>query len=163
MMLRVSMPQLDDAVAVFVAAGAPSDDLLRVSGWKSTDWKTLFAYANATPVAAGSVLIQKHEAKRTLYFVASGLLEVTAILSSHSLAPIAKIKAGSIVGELAFLDGKPRSAKVWAVVDSTIYALEYEAYQRFKNAHPGLACELIFGIGRLVAHRFRRTLSAAGL
>jgi CRP/FNR family transcriptional regulator, cyclic AMP receptor protein len=159
------MPQLDDAVAIFVgtAGTAPYDELLRVPGWEPDDWKTLFAHAKAIPIAAGSVLIQKDEAKRTLYFVTSGLLEVTAILSSHSLAPIAKIKAGSIVGELAFLDGKPRSAKVWAVVHSTLYALEYEDYQRFKSAHPGLACELIFGIGRLVANRLRRTLSSAGL
>lgn len=159
------MPQLDDAVAVFVgtAATAPADELLHVSGWEPADWKTLFAHAKVIPIASGSVLIRKDEAKRTLYFVTSGLLEVTAILTTHSLAPIAKIKAGSIVGELAFLDGKPRSAKVWAVVDSTLYALEYEDYQRFKNAHPALACELVFGIGRLVANRLRRTLSSAGL
>ena len=158
------MPHCDDAVAVFARAqtATPSDDgRLIVPRWQPADWTMLFAHTNAVQIAAGDAVIQKDAPERTLYFVASGLLEVTAVLSSHSLAPLAKIEPGSIIGELAFLDGKPRSAKVWAVLDTKLCALEYEDYCRFADAHPALACDLIFGVGRLVAVRLRRTLALA--
>ena len=153
------MPHHIDAVSLFAderARVAADDDGFVVPQWQPADWEVLFKRTKATPVAAGSVVIQKDAPQRTLFFVASGLLEVTTVLSSHSIARIAKIKPGSVVGELAFLDGRPRSAKVWAVVDSSLYALEYEDYCRFAEAHPALACDLIFAVGRLLATRFRR-------
>ena len=158
------MPHCDDAVAVFAgaqAATAADDGRLIVPRWQPADWRMLFAHTKALQIAAGNAVIQKDATERTLYFVASGLLEVTVILSSHSLAPLAKIEPGSVIGELAFLDGKPRSAKVWAVVDTMLCALEYEDYRRFADANPALASELIFGIARLVAVRLRRTLALA--
>jgi CRP/FNR family transcriptional regulator, cyclic AMP receptor protein len=153
------MPQHIDAVALFAGAHArmsSDDDGFVVTGWQLADWEHLFARMTPRSIAAGSVVIQKDAPERTLYFVVSGLLEVTMVLSSHSIARIAKIKPGSVVGELAFLDGRPRSAKVWAVVDSALYGLEYDDYCKFADANPTLACDLVFGIGRLVATRFRR-------
>lgn len=149
-----------DPVAAFLRASAGDDkELLVVSGWQRTDWDALFAYAQRVQVPQGHVLIRKHAAERVLYFVASGLLEVTAVLSSHSLGPIAKIHPGSVVGELAFLDGRPRSAKVWAVKDSELYRLDYADYERFADAHPRKTCDLLFAIGRVVALRLRHSRS----
>src|SRR6266581_6778419 len=104
--------------APFLRAAAEEDpeaQLLVVPQWQGADWETLFSYARSLQVKSGNVLIQKDASERALYFVASGLLEVTSVLSSHSLSVIAKVHPGSVVGELAFLDGRPRSAKVWAV------------------------------------------------
>jgi CRP/FNR family transcriptional regulator, cyclic AMP receptor protein len=159
------MASIEDAAAAF-AEGTPDKPLdeqrLIVARWQPGDWAELFRRAEALPIAAGRVLIQKDAAERALYFVASGLLEVTVVLSGQTLATIAKIKPGSVVGELAFLDGKPRSAKVWAVTDSTLYRLEYDAYLKFADEHPALACELVFGIARLVALRLRRMMASGG-
>jgi CRP-like cAMP-binding protein len=134
---------------------------LIVARWQPDDWVKLFRCAEELSIAAGRVLIQKNAAERSLFFVASGLLEVTSILGGQTMATIAKIKPGSVVGELAFLDGKPRSAKVWAVADSTLYRLEYDVYVKFADEHPALACELVFGIGRLVAMRLRRMMASS--
>ena len=158
------MPHCDEAVAVFAGPQAEtptSHGRLIVSHWQPADWKLLFTHTRPMHIAAGNAVIQKDATERTLYFVANGLMEVTAILSSHSLGPIAKIEPGSVTGELSFLDGKPRSAKVWAVDDTKLCALEYEDYRRFADAHPALACELIFGIARVVAVRLRRTMALA--
>ena len=156
------MPQQDDAADAFTRlqdAAAPDQEALLVSGWKRDDWAALFAYTQPLPIAAGNVLIQKNEAKRTLYFVTSGLLEVSAVVGDYSLAPIAKIRPGSVVGELAFLDGKPRSAKVWAAVDSVLHRLEHEDFRRFVDASPARGCEFALGIGRIVALRLRRNFA----
>lgn len=158
------MASIENAAVVF-ADGATNkafdEQRLIVARWQPDDWAELFRCAEALSIAAGRVLIQKDVAERSLFFVASGLLEVTSILGGQTMATIAKIKPGSVVGELAFLDGKPRSAKVWAVADSTLYRLEYDVYLKFADEHPALACELVFGIGRLVAMRLRRMMASS--
>lgn len=144
----------------FVRAAAKAEqdsELLIVPGWREADWEALFGYAERVHVPRGRVLIRKHASERALYFVASGLLEVTAVLGSHSLGRIAKVHPGSVVGELAFLDGMPRSAKVWAVTDSDLYRLDFPDYQRFAATHPRQTCDLLFAIGRVVALRLRHT------
>ena len=62
-----------------------------------------------------------------------------------------------MVGELAFLDGMPRSAKVWAVTDSDLYRLDFADYERFAAAHTRQTCDLLFAIGRVVALRLRHS------
>ena len=154
------MPEPTAEIAAFVRAGAdpdPQAQLLVLPQWQAADWSALFAHAQRLQVKKGDVLIQKDAPERALYFVASGLLEVTSVLSSQSIGPIAKVRPGSVVGELSFLDGRPRSAKVWAIADSEVYQLDFENYERFAEAHPRQACSLLFAIGRVVALRLRRS------
>lgn len=154
------MPEPAAGIAAFLRAAAeanPEAQLLVVPEWQAGDWETLFSHARRLQVARGNVLIQQDASERPLYFVVSGLLEVTTVLSRHSLGPIAKVYPGSVVGELAFLDGRPRSAKVWAVTDSELYRLDFEDYRNFANAHPRQTCDLLFAIGRVVALRLRRS------
>lgn len=154
------MAQAAAGIAVFLRAAAeerPERELLVVPRWQQADWETFFSQARRLNVARGKVLIQEDASERVIYFVASGLLEVTAVLSSQSLGTIAKVHPGSVVGELSFFDGRPRSAKVWAVADSELYLLCYDDFQRYADAHPRQACDLLMAIGRVVASRLRRT------
>ena len=148
------------AVEPFLRAATQNErhkELLAIPQWQPADWQTLFSYARAQRVESGSVLIERDVSERALYFVTSGVLEVTAVLSNHSLGVIAKVHPGSVVGELSFLDGEPRSAKVWAVADSELYRLDFHEYESFADAHPREACNVLFAIGRIVALRLRRT------
>jgi CRP-like cAMP-binding protein len=153
-------PESVAAFADAAAKGPRTGELLAVPGWRLADWERLFSYTQRVHVRRGHVLIRRQASERALFFLVSGLLEVTAVLGSHSLGAIAKVHPGSVVGELAFLDGLPRSAKVWAVTDSELYRLEFADYQRFAAAHPRQACDLVFAIGRVVALRLRHTLAS---
>jgi CRP-like cAMP-binding protein len=73
------------------------------------------------------------------------------------LETLAKIPQGSVVGELSFFDGRPRSAKVSALADSELYRLDYADFLQYADAHPRRACDLLMAIGRVVASRLRRT------
>jgi CRP-like cAMP-binding protein len=147
-------------IAAFLRAAADEKadrERLAVAQWKREDWESLFSHAQRLNVARGKVLIQEDAYERVMYFVASGLLEVTSVLSSQSMGAIAKVHPGSVVGELSFFDGRPRSAKVWAVADSELYRLDFADYQTYADAHPRQACDLLMAIGRVVASRLRRT------
>ena len=147
-------------IAAFLHAAAeerPDRQLLVVPQWQEADWETFLSHAQPLTVGRGKVLIQEDASERVIYFVSSGLLEVTSVMSSQSMGTLAKVHPGSVVGELSFFDGRPRSAKVWSVADSELYRLDYDAFLQYADAHPRRACDLLMAIGRVVALRLRRT------
>jgi len=161
--LRRSDPAAGIAAFVHAVAEAkPGAERLLVPHWRAADWEALFAFARPQQVLRSAVLIEQDGSDRALYFLVSGRLQVVAVLGSDAPGVIATVDAGSVVGELAFFDGRPRLAKVWAVEDSALYRLEFEDYRRFADAHPRQACELVFALGVIVASRLRRTQSRAG-
>jgi CRP-like cAMP-binding protein len=165
------MPDLEEKAETFanVGAGSPNADVLVIPGWAKPEWRTLFSYATEQALAAGETLIQQQEAGRTLYFVVAGVLQ--AEVSPHSGAapsyggppvpPLRILQPGSVVGEVAFFDGWPRSARIWAVEDSQLMRLEVPAYDRFAAEHLQQANELLFALGRLVALRLRQSTARA--
>ena len=147
-------------IAAFLHAAEeerPDRQLLVVPQWQESDWATFLSHAQRVKVARGKVLIQEDASERVIYFVSAGLLEVTSVISGQSMGTLAKVHPGSVVGELSFFDGRPRSAKVWSIADSELYRLDYDAFQRYVDAHPRKACDLLMAIGRVVALRLRRT------
>ena len=156
------MAEVHSGVEPFLRAGAKATrdaNSLVVAEWQRTDWETLFSYAELVKLARGDTLIHRNAAERTLYFVDAGALEVTTLTGGVSPEAIDWFLPGSVVGELSFFDGKPRSAEVSATQDSELYRLDFPAYQRFADAHPRMACDFVFAIGRLVALRLRQTMS----
>jgi len=145
-----------------MADPAPHGETLLLPQWQIADWSSLFSHTQSVQVVRGRVLIEKDARERALYFVVSGLLEVTTILGGMAMAAIAKIRPGSVVGELSFLDGQPRSAKVWAIADSELYRLEFAAYEAFADEHPRKACDLLLALGGVVSMRLRNTLAQRG-
>ena len=66
-----------------------------------------------------------------------------------------------VVGEVAFFDNGPRTAKVWATEDSMLLRLNFEDYQKFAAANPHRATELLLALGALVSRRFRDVMMRA--
>lgn len=136
-------------------AGHVSGTLV-IPEWDEAAWEDLFSYMQPVHVREGETLIQRGGVERSLYFVTSGALEVSSTINDMGLGPIASVQSGSVVGEVAFFDADPRSAKVWAIADSDLMRLDYEDYKRYLNAHPVRAAALLFSLGRLIAIRLRR-------
>lgn len=127
-----------------------------VPGWGPADWEALFACTQPVELQAGEVLIQPRGGDRVLYFVTSGELDVAVIDSAGSgFSALGAIKAGSVVGELAFFDSMPRSAKVWAVAPSRLLKLSLSDFDRYAQQNPTQATAFLFAMGRLLAHRVR--------
>ena len=59
-------------------------------------------------------------------------------------------------GELAFLDGLPRSATVRAVEDGEALRLSFEAFETLAARHAELGRAILLDLGRIAALRLRR-------
>ena len=133
-------------------------DHLLLAQWGEPEWKKLLASTTLRPYKASEVVIQRGVADRSLYFVAAGALEVgVTYVDGVSISPLAKIGAGSVIGEQSFFDGEPRSANVWAVTEGELLCLTRERFEQLAHAEPGLTRDLLFALGRILSLRLRNT------
>jgi CRP-like cAMP-binding protein len=158
-----SLEDLEAAIAHFRGGGSyATGEALLLPGWRDEDWRQLFRFTTTRRVKGGEALIQRGEPDRTLYFVLHGGLEITAHSGDgFTMGRVAQVGAGSLLGELAFFDGGPRSAGAWAVQDCEVAAMTPDQYAAFEQSSPALARELLFGLGRILAIRLRKTTAKA--
>lgn len=81
--------------------------------------------ADSKKVSKDTYLFRDGDAPDFMYIVKSGQLAITKTKGTAEIV-LAEIKAGSMVGEMAIFDKKPRSANVKAMKDSEVIALPYE-------------------------------------
>ena len=113
----------------------------------------LFASATRVKLAANQVLFLAGDPGDSCYRVEDGLLKVTMVSRSGIERILSFISRGGIVGELAILDGLPRSASVVAVRETVLSRLSRAEFDAFAEEHPELYKSLI----TLLTQRLRET------
>jgi CRP/FNR family cyclic AMP-dependent transcriptional regulator len=156
--LTIPSMDLESTIVSFRAGASVSGEALLLPNWSDQDWKQLFQFTSIRRVMPGDALIRQGEPDRTLYFVLRGKLEIIVRSGDGiSMGRAALVGAGSVLGELAFFDGGPRSAGAWAVDDCDVATMTPDQYSAFEKISPALARELLFALGRILALRLRRT------
>ena len=99
-------------------------------------------------VAAGDVVIAQDDAGDGLFVLLSGRLRVSVMVggTERTLHDLAR---GAIIGEIALLSNRPRSATVRAVRDSDLLLLRVSAFNALVGRTPGLLGE----VARLLVDR----------
>jgi CRP/FNR family transcriptional regulator, cyclic AMP receptor protein len=134
------------------------DESVFLPSWRDDEWAKLLAYTETQRFRAGELVIQVGEGDRALYIVARGALEVVGPdRSRQGEQVLSQIGVGSIMGEVAFLDGGPRSANVRAMTDGDVLRLSYQAFQVFAANYPDLAQAFLLDLSRILAGRLRRS------
>ena len=159
------MKQKDELIHILarvVQAQAGHEDCLNLPGWDDDCWIRLLAGAQVMVLGNGEVLLQRDQASNDLYFLVEGKLEVSIPQSDGmTLTPLVTRSPGSVVGEIAFLDGGARTASIWSRGKSVVLRLPESAFYDFMTAEPRLACDVLCAVGRIVAERLRRCIGAA--
>jgi CRP/FNR family cyclic AMP-dependent transcriptional regulator len=114
------------------------------------DWDVLLDHTETRRLHPGDWLIRAGEHDRALYVLSDGRLEAHV-----SGRPPRAIDAPATVGELAFLDGRPRSAGLRALTHGEAERLSYDAFEALSARHPHLARALLLDLGRIVVARLR--------
>lgn len=135
------------------------DDMVFLGDWSNSDWARLLSFTQTSRVKVGEVVIPYADRDRAIYIVASGRCE--ALIPNDRGVPARQveiIESGGIIGEQAFLDGRPRSAEVRAMVDSEVLRLSQEAFEAWAAQEPELARQFVMDLGRIVSIRLRNAL-----
>jgi CRP-like cAMP-binding protein len=112
-------------------------------------------FANAKPIhlVADQMLFVADDPGDGCYRVEKGLLKVSIVSASGAERILAIPGPGAIVGELAVLDGLPRSASVMALRDSELLFVSKAKFDECGKKHPELCQHLL----TLLATRLRET------
>jgi CRP/FNR family cyclic AMP-dependent transcriptional regulator len=114
---------------------------------------SLFSGAVSRHLKAGEVLFFAGEPGDGCYQLKQGLLKVVVTSAQGEERILAMLAPGAIVGELAMLDGGPRSATVLAVRDCELSFISRAAFERRTIRHPEIYQHLI----KILATRLRET------
>ncbi len=129
-----------------------SAELLFLPEATASDWAKIFSYAQVREVSAGLALVQAGEADRALYLLIDGTL---AVRMPREETAFKTIDAPSVVGELAFFDGAPRSATLDAMTDVQVVRIDMECFRQLSDAEPELAEAMLMDLARILALRLR--------
>ncbi len=120
----------------------------------------LLGHATPRHLTAGEVLFLAGDPGDGFYRLDEGLLKVSIVSSSGGERILAILGPGSVVGDLAIIDGKPRSASVSALRDCTVQFVSRKAFDAFATRQP----EIYRYFATILASRLRDTdqIVAAG-
>jgi sulfate permease, SulP family len=106
----------------------------------------------------GTRLICEGDAERDLFILAKGSVTVKTQMAAadrcqryHTLGP------GSVFGEMALLDGEPRSADVWSEEDIEVLRLSPAAFDAFSRERQVIYGKLLLNLSRIAIRNLRKT------
>jgi len=87
-------------------------------------------------------IIRKGENSRDLFLIQQGAATASDNWDEDSV-PLAIFSEWDVFGEMAFLEGSPRSATVIATEDSVLYSMSWDRFSDFMDAKPKIAAKLL--------------------
>jgi CRP-like cAMP-binding protein len=134
---------LDDTFAVQALARCPlferADDAIL---------RSLASRLRRRRFKRGEVIFHQADAGDSLHVVASGAVKIVLPSAEGDEAIIATLREGDFFGELALLDGTPRSATATAVDQAETLVLPRDVFMDLLDSLPGLRDALLAGLAR---------------
>jgi len=93
-------------------------------------------------LAKGETLFERGDAGDGCYWLRSGVVTVCATSATGEQRILAILGPGALIGELAMIDGLPRSATVQAVRDCSLTFISRAAFMNVLRQHPELHMEI---------------------
>ena len=121
------------------------------AGCSKKDLQTIAKAVRPIQRAAGEVVASEGEPGAGLFVIDEGEADVT--IGGKRLN---HLRPGDFFGEMALLDGGPRTATVTATTDMSLYALTEWVYRGLLTEHPSIALRTL----EAMAARLRRATKA---
>ena len=163
---------MDNATAVLVEIPEPPAESLPASADERSQWlqalarvplfealdtdelEHLLAIAETRRWHADQLLFAENSREADFLVVLSGQLAVV-----RDGLELARLGAGEYVGELAFIDGRARSASVVAREDSAVLVIARDAFYQLLRRQPVMANKLLWHLGAHMASLIRELTS----
>ncbi len=104
-------------------------------------------------VPGKTALFYSGDSGDALYLIESGRVRISVRDADGSDVTLAELAGGDFFGEMALLDGKPRSADATVIEDARFAILSRENFLKFVRANPEVALKMMSAI----TNRLRRT------
>lgn len=113
--------------------------------------------------AAQEQIIDRHDESRDVFFVISGKVRVVNYSLAGREVSFDDLGTGHFFGELAAIDGKPRSANVVALTDTVVAAMAPALFQKVVSSDPAIAMSVLTHLASVVRRATARIMDLSTL
>jgi CRP/FNR family cyclic AMP-dependent transcriptional regulator len=133
---------------------------------KESDWEALAGMLRGVDLASGKTLFREGDPGDGFYLIRSGKVKIRRMVDPPATeAATSKgrlqeqlltiLSSGQLFGEMALVDGAPRSADAVAAEDTVLYHLHQNGYEDLKEKHPDTALRIQDLVVKTLCHRLR--------
>ncbi len=121
--------------------------------------ETLAGIAEERVYSKGRIILAEDAKSRDLFVIGSGRVSIRLSLPTESGKEevIYTMRDGQIFGELALVDGSPRSATVKAEEEVMTCTFDYDRLIKLLDLHPRIGYLLMRNIAAIISQRVRNT------
>ncbi len=138
-------------------SGEILDFALKVPLFKGLSTREVAAICSAMvprSFKAGQIVVREDDDENQTFFViANGTVNIAVLSSEGKQTTLTRLKKGEFFGEMAILDGEPRSASVLAAEDCDLLMLYRRSFLDILKKYPTIAVRMLVEMSR----RLRRT------
>ena len=109
---------------------------------------------------AGTTIIHVNEVGDSLFLVGSGAVEVILPMENDKQVSLAVLRKGEIFGEMAFLEGRPRSASAMAWEACELLEMRGRAFRHLVDAHPDIEVKVLLKVSERLRSANEQILNA---
>jgi CRP-like cAMP-binding protein len=100
--------------------------------------------------ARGEVIFHQGDVGTALFIIRKGQVAIRLSSPDGKEATLALLERGDFFGELALLDGEPRSTDAVAREETELLSLQRESFRGYLESSPQVALDLLASLSRLV-------------
>jgi CRP/FNR family transcriptional regulator, cyclic AMP receptor protein len=101
---------------------------------------------------AGTVLFRTGDKGDAMYLIEQGKVRICVQTKDGHEVTLTELHRGDFFGEMALLDGKPRSADARVAEDARLAVLSREHFLAFVRANPNFALEMLTALANRLRH-----------
>ena len=118
--------------------------------------KTFASFLQRRSFRPGETIIHQGDQAREMFFLAQGSVSVFVPQTGGARRRLATFSAGMIFGEMALIDGAPRSAMI--IADSAVNCdvLSVADFEGLAGTHPVIKIKLLKNLNLSLCHRLRK-------
>jgi len=134
--------------------------ILEKTKWASEfSWDSIRIICNyIRPVRAkkGAVIFKEGDREESIGIIVKGAVDIFKD-NDDSRVKVTTLKSSKIFGEMALIDGEPRSATGVAAQAAIIFFISKNSLLEMSEDHPKLGLQILWKISKLVSQHLRRT------
>jgi CRP/FNR family transcriptional regulator, cyclic AMP receptor protein len=126
-------------------------------GLSAEEARAVVAAMQLFDIPKGATLLEEHDREDTghMFLILSGEVSVEVDHAGPAPVPISVLGAGSLIGEMALLDGQPRSTHCSALSAVQAAGLSRAGLDALLQSQPRVAARLLAEVGCIVSNRLR--------
>jgi sulfate permease, SulP family len=98
-----------------------------------------------------------------MHFILEGRIGIIVSLDDALSTRVRSLGPHTTIGEMGLITGQARSATIRAEVDSVVYALTFEAYERLRRENRPLSQALLTYVVKVMAERLNFASKTIGV